>query len=75
VSAVAASAVGARVAQATCRTCRHFSASPREVEAGLPGLDALGSMDGAVCGDDGLCSHHDRYLAAASHCAAHHARR
>jgi hypothetical protein len=75
VSAVAAAAVGARLAQATCRSCRHFVSSPREVEAGLPGLSALGSTDGAVRGGDGLCGHHDRYLAAASHCLAHVARR
>jgi hypothetical protein len=61
-------------AAGSCRSCRHFVDEPREVESRLPGLSALGSMDGAVRGRDGLCRHHGRYLAASSSCPAHAAR-
>jgi hypothetical protein len=68
-----ASAAEARAprGRALCRTCRHFAGVGPEIEERLPGLPALGSVYGSVRAADGLCRVHDRYLAAASSCAAH----
>jgi len=76
VAGLAARNGGRRIAAApgTCHTCRHFSDSPRAIEAWLPGLAALGSVYGSVRSADGLCRLHDRYLAPASRCAGHESR-
>lgn len=58
----------------TCRTCRYFACAEGEIEAGLPGLQSLGSGYGSVRAADGLCQLHDRYLAAPSRCPSHEAR-
>jgi hypothetical protein len=54
-----------------CQSCRHFTRAAAELEALLPGLRTLSSAYAAVRSEDGLCSVHDRYVAAYSHCAAH----
>jgi hypothetical protein len=54
-----------------CAGCRHFNRDAAELEALLPGLRTLSSAYAAVRSEDGLCSLHDRYVAAYSHCAAH----
>jgi hypothetical protein len=56
---------------ATCRSCRHFLNTSPAIESALPGLSTLSSAYAAVRADDGLCSLHDRYLAAHSVCASH----
>jgi hypothetical protein len=56
---------------ATCADCRHFNGQPLDIEAALPGLSSLSSAYAAVRSNDGLCAVHDRYVAAASVCAAH----
>jgi hypothetical protein len=53
----------------TCIACRHFRNGGRELEAYLPGLSALSSVDGSTRGDDGLCLHHDRFTRPAATCA------
>ena len=58
----------------TCASCHHFRNEPAQVEAGLPGLRALGSAHGSVRGSDGLCEHHQRYVRASSYCEAHQVR-
>jgi hypothetical protein len=64
----------ARTLPGTCGACRHFAGAARDVEYRLPGLRALGSMDGSVRATDGVCGLHDRYLAASSGCASHEPR-
>jgi hypothetical protein len=54
-----------------CVTCHYFDDSVAAIEAALPGLSSLGSAYAAVRSADGLCQHHDRYVASSSHCAAH----
>ena len=76
---IAAQAAVPRAARArdqpdACQTCRHFAGSGDEIEQRLPGLRTLGSAYGSVRAADGLCRLHDRYLAAASHCAFYGAR-
>jgi hypothetical protein len=57
-------------ALARCATCCHFVDDAREIERQLAGLITLSSAYAAVRAADGLCSVHDRYLAAASGCTA-----
>jgi hypothetical protein len=54
-----------------CESCRHFNRAAADLEALLPGLRTLSSAYAAVRSEDGLCSLHDRYVAAYSHCASH----
>jgi hypothetical protein len=54
----------------SCAGCRFFSASAQDIESQLPGLRILSSAYAAVRSEDGLCRHHDRYIAAASICDA-----
>jgi hypothetical protein len=58
-------------AELRCEGCRHFTSAAADLERLLPGLHALSSAYAAVRSEDGLCSVHDRYVAAYSHCAAH----
>jgi hypothetical protein len=57
-------------AHASCLRCGHFLHAPAQLEAALPGLSSLSSAHAAVRGDDGICAVHDRYVSAASVCAA-----
>jgi len=57
-----------------CAHCRHFDADGRAVEQQLPGVKVLGSAYGSVRAGDGLCRHHDRYVAATSICPAYRMR-
>ena len=59
---------------ARCRGCRHFLDDPREIERRLAGLITLSSAYAAVRAADGLCSAHDRYVAASSRCPRWHER-
>lgn len=52
-----------------CANCAHFDNTPTTLERAIPGLLSLGSGFAAVRDQDGLCSHHDRYLPARSRCA------
>jgi hypothetical protein len=56
---------------AACRNCRHFFNASPAIESALPGLSSLSSGYASVRADDGLCSLHDRYIAAESLCASH----
>jgi len=58
-------------AELRCEDCRYFTRAAADLEGLLPGLRTLSSAYAAVRSDDGLCSVHDRYVAAYSHCAAH----
>jgi hypothetical protein len=58
-----------------CASCRYFNGEPVDIEAALPGLSSLSSAYAAVRSDDGLCSMHDRYVAANSVCGEHTVRR
>jgi hypothetical protein len=53
----------------SCADCRHFNGRPPDIEAALPGLSSLSSAYAAVRSDDGICSLHDRYVAASRLCA------
>jgi hypothetical protein len=53
-----------------CGACGHFRNDSAFLEAVIPGLASLSSADASVRADDGLCRLHDRYLSAASSCAA-----
>jgi hypothetical protein len=57
-----------------CAHCRHFDAVERELESKLRNLSSLSSAYGSVRAHDGLCHHHDRYVAVSSICAAYLAR-
>jgi hypothetical protein len=57
------------LAQPSFAGCRHFCASPQEIESQLPGMRSLGSAHASVRSGDGLCRRHDRYLASSSYCA------
>lgn len=57
--------------EAACANCRQFRASALEIESRLPGLRTLSSAFASVRSEDGLCGRHDRYVAAASICAAY----
>jgi hypothetical protein len=59
----------------SCRTCRHFFNASPAIESALPGLSSLSSAYAAVRAEDGVCSMHDRYIAAESVCGSHAARR
>ncbi|HEY8010795.1 MAG TPA: hypothetical protein VIE67_07315 [Rudaea sp.] len=52
-----------------CATCTFFSVDPLQIEAQLPGLNALSSGFASVRGGDGLCARHQRLLRATSFCA------
>ena len=54
-----------------CANCRHFRHTALELEAGCPVLRSLSSAFASVRAADGLCSRHDRYVAASSVCAAY----
>lgn len=58
----------------SCASCHFFSAAAADIESQLPGLRILSSAYAAVRADDGLCRHHERYIAAASVCDAFQAR-
>ena len=58
----------------SCASCRFFSPAAEDIERQLPGLRILSSAYAAVRSDDGLCRHHERYIAASSFCATHQAR-
>jgi hypothetical protein len=53
-----------------CRQCKYFENQPAQVEAALPGLSSLSSAYAAVRCNDGICTVHERYVAASSVCAA-----
>jgi hypothetical protein len=55
----------------SCRTCRHFFNASPAIESALPGLSSLSSAYAAVRAEDGVCSLHDRYIAAESVCSSH----
>src|ERR1700730_6706288 len=59
---------------AGCGNWRHFSKASPPIQAPLPGLSSLSSAYASVRADDGVCSLHDRYIAAESLCASHAAR-
>jgi hypothetical protein len=59
---------------AACRNCRHFFNASPAIESALPGLSSLSSAYASVRADDGVCSLHDRYIAAESVCGRHAAR-
>jgi hypothetical protein len=61
-------------ADAACRNCRHFFNASPAIESALPGLSSLSSAYASVRADDGVCSLHDRYIAAESLCASHASR-
>ena len=52
-----------------CRFCRHFRNDAATLEAALPGLGSLSSVQASVRGDDGICERFGRYCAASSACA------
>jgi hypothetical protein len=52
----------------SCLTCKHFRDAPAELEAAFPGLSSLSSAYAAVRCNDGICSLHERYVAATSRC-------
>jgi hypothetical protein len=54
----------------SCGRCRHFQNEPLQVEAGLAGLSSLSSAYAAVRCSDGICTVHERYIAASSICSA-----
>ena len=54
----------------SCRDCKHFRNDALEVEAALPGLSSLSSAYAAVRCSDGICTVHERYVAASSICPA-----
>jgi hypothetical protein len=55
----------------SCTHCRHFNPAPADIEAAFPGLWSLSSAYASVRANDGICTVHDRYVAATSFCAAH----
>jgi hypothetical protein len=59
-----------RTDSASCRQCKHFQNSAKQLEAALPGLSSLGSAYAAVRCDDGICAVHERYVAASGVCPA-----
>lgn len=54
---------------AACRNCRFFRNEPAVLEAVLEGMTIMGSAFASGRSEDGICSRHDRYLAADSLCA------
>ena len=52
-----------------CNRCVHFEGAPQALEREIPGLRTLGSGFAAVVGDDGICAHHQRLVAARACCA------
>ena len=55
-------------AEKSCGGCTHFRNEAAFLEAAFAGLSSLSSGHASVRGEDGLCLHHDRYLAATSWC-------
>ncbi len=56
--------MSATLTRACCGRCQHFDNAPKTLEALLPGLRVMGSGYSSVRANDGLCTHHDRYLSA-----------
>jgi hypothetical protein len=55
----------------TCGTCIHFIDDPATIEKTWPGMSSFSSGAASVRARDGLCDHHDRYLASDDCCADH----
>lgn len=53
-----------------CAGCEFFGRAAQDIERQLPGLRSLSSAYASVRADDGICRHHERYVAASSLCAA-----
>ena len=51
-----------------CMNCVNFSNSPEYLEGVYPGLNVMSSGYASVRRDDGICTLHDLYLSADSHC-------
>jgi hypothetical protein len=51
-----------------CRDCRDFVGDPHALESASRGLGILSSAFNAISAHDGICSHHDRYVARSSTC-------
>ncbi len=51
-----------------CINCSHFRNSPAYLEQVFKGMNVLGSGDGSVRKDDGICDVHDIYLSADNQC-------
>ena len=51
-----------------CAGCTHFQSHPAQIESRLRGLKSMSSGYASVRAEDGLCSRHDRYVAASSVC-------
>ena len=51
-----------------CARCAHFRSQPAQIESRLRGLKSMSSAYASVRAEDGLCSRHDRYVAASSVC-------
>ena len=54
----------------SCVQCKHFQNDAKQVEAALPGLSSLSSAYAAVRCSDGICTVHERYIAASGICPA-----
>ena len=57
-----------RESESRCARCQHFMDNPEEMEAELPGIQALGSMYGSTRGDSGFCRITDRFMHALDRC-------
>jgi hypothetical protein len=51
-----------------CINCAHFRNSSAYLEEVFKGMNTLGSGDGSVRKDDGICDAHDIYLSADNQC-------
>ncbi|HEC91049.1 MAG TPA: hypothetical protein ENI55_05220 [Alphaproteobacteria bacterium] len=51
-----------------CINCTHFHNSSAYLEKVFPGMNVLGSGDGSVRKDDGICDVRDIYLSADNEC-------
>jgi hypothetical protein len=60
---------------ACCANCAYFTDDARALESAIAGLRSFGSGFASVRGEDGLCSRHERYIGARSHCPGHVPRR
>jgi hypothetical protein len=52
----------------SCAGCAHFERQPLALERMIAGLRTMSSGFASVLGDDGVCRHHDRMVAARAHC-------
>jgi hypothetical protein len=52
----------------TCGGCIQFVNEPREIEAMIPGLTAMGSARASVFSDGGICRLHDLIVSARDGC-------